>query len=67
MTVERVVVAISGIGILISLVLAIFVSPFWLAFAAVVGLNLSQSAFTGFCPLEYVLKKAGMNSGVAIK
>jgi len=60
MSIERVVVAFSGIAILLSLVLAYFVSPNWLAFAAIIGLNLSQSAFTGFCPIEYVLKKARM-------
>jgi hypothetical protein len=58
MTVERIVVAFSGIVILASLVLAYFVNPYWLAFAAIIGLNLSQSAFTGFCPFEYVLMKA---------
>ena len=63
MSIERVVVAFSGIAILLSLVLAYFVSPYWLAFAAIIGLNLSQSAFTGFCPIEYVLKKAGMTPG----
>jgi hypothetical protein len=61
MSVERVVVAFSGIAILLSLVLAYFVSPNWLALAAITGLNLSQSAFTGFCPIEYVLKEAGMS------
>ncbi len=60
MSIERVVVAFSGLAILLSLVLAYFVSPYWLAFAAIIGLNLSQSAFTGFCPFEYVLKKLGM-------
>ena len=62
MTVERVVVAFSGLMILLSLVLAYFVSPRWLALAAIIGLNLSQSAFTGFCPFEYVLTKVGMES-----
>lgn len=61
MSVERVVVAFSGFAILLSLGLAYFVSPSWLAFAAIIGLNLSQSAFTGFCPFAYLLKKAGMN------
>ena len=63
MSLERVVVAFSGFAILLSLVLAYFVSPNWLAFAAIIALNLSQSAFTGFCPFEYVLKKVGMASG----
>jgi hypothetical protein len=64
MSVERVVVAISGLMILLSLALAYFVSPYWLALAAIIGLNLSQSAFTGFCPFEYVLEKFGMESEV---
>jgi hypothetical protein len=67
MSTERVIVAFSGIVILVSLVLAYLVSPNWLALAAIIGLNLSQSAFTGFCPFEFVLKKAGMNSDVAVK
>jgi len=62
MSVERVVVALSGFMILLSVALAYFVSPYWLALAAIIGLNLSQSAFTGFCPFEYVLAKAGMES-----
>jgi hypothetical protein len=65
MSVERVVVAFAGIMILASLALAYFVSPYWLALAAIVGLNLSQSAFTGFCPLAYVMKKVGLKSGAA--
>jgi len=62
MSVERVVVAFSGIAILISLALAYFVNPNWLAFAAIIGLNLAQSAFTGFCPIAYVLKAMGMGA-----
>ncbi len=65
MTIERVVVAISGFLILLSLALAYLVSPNWLAFAAIVALNLSQSAFTGYCPIAYVLKKVGMKSRTA--
>jgi hypothetical protein len=64
MSVERVVVAFSGIVILISLALAYFVNPNWLAFAAIIGLNLAQSAFTGFCPFTYVLKAVGMSPGI---
>jgi fatty acid desaturase len=65
MSVERVIFAFAGIMILVSLALAYFVSPYWLALAAIVGLNLSQSAFTGFCPFAYILKKLGLKSGTA--
>lgn len=51
--------------ILLSLVLAHFFSPYWLGLTAFVGLNLLQSAFTGFCPLAVVLKKLGFPSGCA--
>jgi hypothetical protein len=42
---------------LISLVLAFWVSNYWLWFTAFVGVNLIQSSFTGFCPLEKILDK----------
>ena len=65
MSIERVIFAFAGVMILLSLALAYFVNPYWLALAAVIGLNLAQSAFTAFCPLAYVLKKLGMKSGTA--
>lgn len=65
MTIERIVLAVAGGFILISLLLAHFVSPYWLWFTAFVGANLFQSAFTGFCPLALILKKLGRQSGPA--
>jgi len=60
MTVERWVRAIAGSFIIISLVLYRVHSPYWLLFTAFVGLNLFQSAFTGFCPLDNIWKKLGV-------
>jgi hypothetical protein len=51
--------------ILLSLLLSQLVSPWWLLLAAFVGLNLLQSAFTGFCPLAIILKKLGVRPGAA--
>jgi len=48
---------LAGTMVLASLVLAHFFSPWWLLLAAFVGLNLIQSAFTGFCPAEIILAK----------
>lgn len=65
MTIDRVVLAFAGAMILISLLLGNWyptVSVFLLAF---IGLNLLQSAFTGFCPLAIVLKKLGFQTGCA--
>lgn len=65
MSIDRIVLAFAGAMILVSLLLGYYVSPYWLALAAFVGLNLFQSAFTGFCPLAIILKKAGVRTGAA--
>lgn len=56
---ERIVRAVAGTIILVSILLAYFVSINWLLLTAFVGLNLFQSSFTRFCPLEIILDKAG--------
>jgi hypothetical protein len=50
----------AGAFLLVSLLLAHYHSLYWLWFTAFVGLNLLQSSFTNFCPLEFILKKAGV-------
>jgi hypothetical protein len=65
MSIERIVFAVAGAFIVISVLLAVYVSPYWLWFTAFVGANLFQSAFTGFCPLALILKKMGKQSGTA--
>ncbi|MBK1717720.1 YgaP family membrane protein [Thiocystis violacea] len=65
MSIERIVLAVAGGFILVSLALAYYLSPYWLWFTAFVGANLFQSAFTGFCPLAVILKKLGKESGPA--
>ena len=65
MSIDRIVLAFAGSMIILSLLLSYFVSSYWLALAAFVGVNLFQAAFTGFCPLAMILKKAGVRTGVA--
>lgn len=60
MTLNEALRAIAGVFILASVALAHFVSPNWLYFTAFVGLNLLQSAFTRWCPMIAILKKAGL-------
>lgn len=60
MTIHRILRLVAGSFVLLSLALAHFVSPKWLWFTAFVGLNLVQSAFSGWCPLITMLKKAGV-------
>jgi len=59
---------LAGTFILLSLALGIsgsplFVSPWFLAFTAFVGANLLQSAVTGWCMLETMLRKLGVQPG----
>jgi len=65
MSIDRVVFAFAGAMILLSLVLNQLFSHYWLLLTTFVGLNMFQSAFTGFCPLARVLKKLGAKPGVA--
>ena len=51
MNVERYLRMIAGAFLLLSLGLGYWVSPYWYLFTAFVGLNLFQSAFTGWCPM----------------
>lgn len=57
---EKIIRRFAGTFVLLSLALAYFHSPNWLWFTAFVGFNLLQSSFTGFCPLEIVLRKLGV-------
>ena len=60
MTIEKCIRIIAGSFILISVALAVWVSPWWLIWTALVGANLIQSAFTGWCLAEKILKKCGV-------
>ena len=53
----------AGIMILVSVALVHFVSPWWLLFTAFIGLNLIQSAFTGICPANAIMRKFGCKDG----
>lgn len=58
----------AGLMILLSLALGlqqspIFASAYWLFFTAFVGVNLLQSGVTGWCPLEIIVRRAGLRQG----
>lgn len=67
MNIDRAILAFAGVMILVSLVLAHYVSPLWLWLTAFVGANLLQASFTGFCPMAFVFRKLGLSSGCAFK
>lgn len=60
MSIESVIRVLAGSMVLLSLALAQFLSPWWLLLTAFVGVNLIQSAFTGFCPPEILLRRLGV-------
>ncbi|GAB5605263.1 YgaP family membrane protein [Sideroxyarcus sp. TK5] len=65
MNAERIVRIVAGFFVMLSLALGaqaspLFVSEYFLLFTAFVGLNLFQSGFTQFCPLNNILAKLGV-------
>ena len=60
MTVERALRLVAGALVALSVLLGIYVSANFLWFTLFVGLNLFQSAFTNWCPMMAVLRKAGL-------
>lgn len=65
MKLENIIRALAGTLVLTSVALAHWVAPNWVWLAVFVGANLLQSAFTGFCPAETVLKKLGAGKETA--
>jgi len=61
MTVDRYLRMAAGFFVLLSLALGYWVHAGWFYFTAFVGLNLFQSAFTNWCPLMTILRKAGIH------
>ena len=60
MNIERSLRLIAGFFVLLSVALGWWVSPWFLLFTAFVGLTLVQSAFTNWCPMMTILRKAGV-------
>jgi len=59
---------VAGTFILLSLAFGIpgspiFMSPWWLAFTAFVGVNLLQSALTKWCLMEAIMRRLGFSGG----
>jgi hypothetical protein len=63
MRLENAIRILAGSLVLTSVGLAHFVSEWCLLLAVFVGINLIQSALTGFCPAEIILRKLGVGGG----
>lgn len=60
MKIDTALRGIAGGFVLGSVALGFWVNPWFYAFTAFVGLNLLQSAFTGWCPMMWILRRAGL-------
>ena len=67
MNIDKAVLAFAGCLVLVSVALGYYMSPYWLLLTAFAGLNMLQSAFTGFCPAALVFKALGFRKGEAFR
>lgn len=65
MSIDRAVLVFAGIMILASLALTTLVHPGFLWFTAFIGVNMIQSAFTGFCPIAMLFRRLGLRQASA--
>jgi len=61
-TIEKALRLIAGAFVLASVLLGMYVHPYFLWFTAFVGLNLLQSGLTNWCPMMAILRAAGLRS-----
>jgi hypothetical protein len=60
MTVERMLRLIAGVFVSASVLLGMYVHPYFFWFTLFVGLNLFQSALTDWCPMMTILRRSGV-------
>lgn len=62
MTINEALRLIGGSFVLVSMLLGIYVNAWWFLFTGFVAVNLMQSAFTRWCPMMWILGKAGLRT-----
>lgn len=60
MTLEPMLRSIAGTFVAASVLLGMYVHPYFLWFTLFVGVNLLQSGFTGWCPMMSLLRTLGV-------
>ena len=61
MTIEPMIRLLGGAFVAASVLLGMYVHPYFLWFTLFVGLNLLQSGFTNWCPMISFLRKLGVS------
>jgi hypothetical protein len=62
MTIEQKLRLIAGVFVTASVLLGMFVHPYFLWFTLFVGLNLAQSGLTDWCPMMTLLRRLQVNA-----
>lgn len=60
MTIERGILLVVGIIVLGSVLLGVYVSPYWFWLTGIMGAHLIQASFTGLCPVVVAFKRMGL-------
>lgn len=66
MTLEPMLRLIAGVFVVASVLLGLYVDHRYLWFTLFVGANLTQSAFTNWCPMMTLLRRLGVSNAVAV-
>jgi hypothetical protein len=67
MNLDRAVLAFAGMIVLVSAILAVTVSPWWIALTLFAGANMLQASLTGWCPAAMIFKALGVRAGTAFR
>lgn len=67
MTVESMLRLIAGALVAASVLLGMYVHPYFLWFTLFVGVNLTQSGLTNWCPMMTFLRMAGVREGNTVR
>ena len=60
MTIDRYVRLVAGLFVAASVLLGMYVHPYFFWFTLFVGVNLAQSGITGWCPMMAILRRLGV-------
>ncbi|PIE32154.1 sulfurtransferase [candidate division KSB3 bacterium] len=67
MNLDKLVIFFAGMMVLLSAALTQWHHQNWIWLTIFIGLNMIQSSLTGFCPIVFVMKRAGIRAGTAFK
>lgn len=65
MTLDSAVFRFAGVVVLASVLLSLYVHPYWIGLTIFAGLNMLQASFTGICPAATIFRKLGVRPGAA--